>query len=323
MSSSTRIDGKETKASTRSPQDLHWDIQSIVGELRELRQASLAARNRLDKPAKLPSRAALAAIVESTITALFPNRLASHALDSESVDFFVGHTLDKARCASWSDRCCANCSLLPATMSPATHSAVRRSRSCAVLLIDCRRSVPYWRPTSRRPMKAIRSAQRRRDSGLLSGDHGHRALPPGPRAVRVGGDVGRANHYRDRPFADRIDIHPGATIKGSFFIDHGTGVVIGETAVIGEHVRLYHGVTLGAKRFQVEEDGTLVKGNARHPTVEDDVVIYAGATILGRITIGRGSVIGGNVWLTRSVPAGSNITQAQVRSEIFGEGSGF
>ena len=119
-----------------------------------------------------------------------------------------------------------------------------------------------------------------------------------------------------------IDIHPGATIRGSFFIDHGTGVVIGETAVIGEHVRLYHGVTLGAKRFQVEEDGTLVKGNARHPTVEDDVVIYAGATILGRITIGRGSVIGGNVWLTRSVPAGSNITQAQVRSEIFGEGSG-
>ena len=119
-----------------------------------------------------------------------------------------------------------------------------------------------------------------------------------------------------------IDIHPGARIEGSFFIDHGTGVVIGETAVIGENVRLYHGVTLGAKRFQVDEDGSLVKGNARHPTVEDDVVIYAGATILGRITIGRGSVIGGNVWLTRSVPPGSNISQAQVRSEVFDFGSG-
>lgn len=119
-----------------------------------------------------------------------------------------------------------------------------------------------------------------------------------------------------------IDIHPGAKIKGSFFIDHGTGVVIGETAVIGEHVRLYHGVTLGAKRFQVDDDGTLVKGNARHPIVEDDVVIYAGATILGRITIGRGSVIGGNVWLTKSVPAGSNVSQAQVRSEVFDDGSG-
>jgi serine O-acetyltransferase len=85
---------------------------------------------------------------------------------------------------------------------------------------------------------------------------------------------------------------------------------------------LYHGVTLGAKRFQTEEDGTLVKGNARHPIVEDDVVIYAGATILGRITIGRGSVIGGNVWLTRSVPPRSNISQAQVRSENFDGGSG-
>jgi serine O-acetyltransferase len=119
-----------------------------------------------------------------------------------------------------------------------------------------------------------------------------------------------------------IDIHPGAQIGGSFFIDHGTGVVIGETAVIGERVRLYQAVTLGAKRFPVDENGNLIKGNARHPIVEDDVVIYAGATILGRITIGRGSTIGGNVWLTRSVPPGSNITQAQVRSEVFDGGAG-
>ena len=116
--------------------------------------------------------------------------------------------------------------------------------------------------------------------------------------------------------ATGIDIHPGAKIGDSFFIDHGTGVVIGETAVIGRHVRLYQAVTLGAKRFDMEEDGTLVKGNDRHPIVEDYVVIYAGATILGRITIGRGSTIGGNVWLTHSVPPNSHITQAQVRSEL-------
>ena len=97
-----------------------------------------------------------------------------------------------------------------------------------------------------------------------------------------------------------IEIHPGAQIGQSFFIDHGTGVVIGETAIIGERVRVYRAVTLGAKRFPVDEHGVLVKGNLRHPIVEDDVVIYAGATILGRITIGRGSTIGGNVWLTRS-----------------------
>ncbi len=122
--------------------------------------------------------------------------------------------------------------------------------------------------------------------------------------------------------ATGIDIHPGAQIGESFFIDHGTGVVIGETAVIGRHVRLYQAVTLGAKRFQKDDNGILVKGNARHPIVEDDVVIYAGATILGRITIGRGSTIGGNVWLTHSVPPGSNITQAHVRSELFQDGAG-
>ena len=99
-------------------------------------------------------------------------------------------------------------------------------------------------------------------------------------------------------------------------------MVIGATAIIGQRVRLYQAVTLGAKRFSVNDDGTLVKGNARHPIVEDDVVIYAGATLLGRITIGRGSIIGGNVWLTRNVPPGSNISQARVRSEVFDGGAG-
>jgi serine O-acetyltransferase len=112
-----------------------------------------------------------------------------------------------------------------------------------------------------------------------------------------------------------IDIHPGAEIGGSFFIDHGTGVVIGETAVIGERVRLYQAVTLGARSFPADDKGALIKGRPRHPIVEDDVVIYAGATILGRITIGRGSTIGGSVWLTHSVPPNSQITQAQLRSD--------
>ncbi len=105
-----------------------------------------------------------------------------------------------------------------------------------------------------------------------------------------------------------IDIHPGATIGKGFFIDHGTGVVIGETCVIGENVRIYQGVTLGALSFRKDADGHLVKGIKRHPNVEDDVIIYANATILGgETTIGRGSVIGGNVWLTHSVPPESRI----------------
>ena len=99
-----------------------------------------------------------------------------------------------------------------------------------------------------------------------------------------------------------IDIHPGATIGKHFFIDHGTGVVIGETCVIGDNVKLYQGVTLGAKSFQLDEDGNPVKGVKRHPNIEDDVVIYAGATILGGdVTVGRGCVVGGNSWVTRSV----------------------
>lgn len=112
-----------------------------------------------------------------------------------------------------------------------------------------------------------------------------------------------------------IDIHPGATIGEGFFIDHGTGVVIGETAVIGDRVRLYQAVTLGARSFPTDADGALTKGIARHPIIEDDVVIYAGATILGRVTVGQGAVIGGNVWLTEDIAAGSVIHQASAERD--------
>ena len=122
--------------------------------------------------------------------------------------------------------------------------------------------------------------------------------------------------------ATGIDIHPGASIGESFFIDHGTGVVVGETCRIGRRVRIYQGVTLGAKSLPLDGDGNPIKGVDRHPIVEDDVIIYSGATILGRVVIGRGSVIGGNVWVTRDVPPGSRITQAQARQDLFGQGAG-
>jgi len=105
-----------------------------------------------------------------------------------------------------------------------------------------------------------------------------------------------------------VDIHPGATIGRRFFIDHGTGVVIGETAVIGENVRIYQGVTLGALSFPKDAHGQLIRDRKRHPTIKDNVTIYAGATILGGDTvIGEGAVIGGNVWLTESVPPGMKV----------------
>ena len=102
-----------------------------------------------------------------------------------------------------------------------------------------------------------------------------------------------------------IDIHPGAQIGPYFFIDHGTGVVVGETSVIGQRVKIYQGVTLGAKSFPKDAQGRVVKGTKRHPNIEDEVTIYAGATILGDVTIGRGSILGGNVWLLESVPPGT------------------
>ena len=108
-----------------------------------------------------------------------------------------------------------------------------------------------------------------------------------------------------------IDIHPGAEIGSHFTIDHGTGIVVGATCIIGKNVKLYQGVTLGAKSFPLDEDGNPIKNNPRHPIIHDDVIIYSNATILGRITIGKGAVIGANVWITHNVEAGSQVTNGR------------
>ncbi len=255
-------------------------------------------------------------------TVLFPNRLGAADLSDEGVDYFVGHTLD----ATLRD-------LLEQVRRELQFGSGQLSISAA----DRQRAVEITRAFAAR----LPSAHAMLDSDIRAAYEGDPAAGsvdevlvcyPGITAI-IHHRLAHALHHLGAPLIARmiaeiahsatgIDIHPGAQIGGSFFIDHGTGVVIGETAIIGQRVRLYQAVTLGAKRFPAHENGTLVKGNARHPIVEDDVVIYAGATILGRVTIGRGSIIGGNVWLTRSVPPGSNISQAQVRSEAFDGGAG-
>ena len=110
-----------------------------------------------------------------------------------------------------------------------------------------------------------------------------------------------------------IDIHPAARIGHHFTIDHGTGVVIGATCIIGNHVKLYQGVTLGAKSFPLDEDGKPIKGIPRHPILEDNVIVYSNATILGRITIGKDATVGGNIWVTEDVPAGARIVQTKAK----------
>jgi serine O-acetyltransferase len=296
-------------------------MDAIVAELRELRNASLAARRRSGNPLKLPSRRSLTAIVEGFSTVLFPNRLGSRQLGHESIDYYVGHTLDET-CRDLVEQV-----VMELQFSGGQLDHREEGRKAQDLVREFARGLP----NIRRLLETDILAAYEGDPAARSIDE-VLACYPGITAI-IHYRLGHSLHQLGLPLIARmiaeiahsatgIDIHPGAQIGSSFFIDHGTGVVIGETAVLGQRVRLYHGVTLGAKRFSVDEQGALVKGNARHPIVEDDVVIYAGATILGRVTIGRGSVIGGNVWLTHSIPPGSQVSQAQLRSEVFDDGSG-
>lgn len=297
-------------------------LDPVVAELRELRNASLAARHRLENPLKLPSRKSLAGIMEGLSAVLFPNRLGSRLLAHENIDDYVEQTLTEA-CRELVEQVVIELQFV--ADSQINHR--EQGRRAQQLVHEFVGGLPEIRQLLETDILAA-----------FEGDPAARSIDevlacyPGITAV-IHHRLAHRLHSLGLPLIARIvaeiahsitgiDIHPGAQIGRSFFIDHGTGVVIGETAVIGDRVRLYHGVTLGAKRFAVDEGGALVKGNARHPIVEDDVVIYAGATILGRITIGRGSVIGGNVWLTHSIPAGSQISQAQLRSEVFDHGSG-
>jgi serine O-acetyltransferase len=299
-----------------------FGIDQLVADLRTIRLQSLEARARKNNPPKLPSRKKLHVIVDDLGAVLFPNRLGVPDLNDEGIDYFVGYTLE------------ALLSELVRQISSELHfvSGIQgfdKSVYDQAILITQKfaRSLPEVRVLVESDIQAAFEgdpAARSPDEVLV--------CYPGVTAImhhrlahvlyKLGAPLVARMISELAHSATGIDIHPGAQIGKSFFIDHGTGVVIGETVIIGKRVRLYQAVTLGAKRFQKDENGILVKGNLRHPIVEDDVVIYAGATILGRITIGRGSTIGGNVWLTYSIPPESNISQAQIRSEWFDGGAG-
>lgn len=317
----------ESQCSTTASTPAKWNIAEIVADLHRLREESLVKRLRSAKPVKLPAREALSRIVEQLSAALFPNRLGTPELAAESVDYFVGHTLDLAlrELVNQVQRELRFVELSQPKATPSTDNELNE-QACSIVQ-QFTKTLPAIREILDTDLQAAYEgdpAARSVDEvlvcypGIAAIIHhriAHQLYKLGVTLVaRIIAEIAHSS--------TGIDIHPGATISRSFFIDHGTGVVIGETAIIGQRVRLYHGVTLGAKSFPVDENGALTKGNARHPIVEDDVIIYAGATILGRITIGRGSVIGGNVWLTRSCPPDSNISQAKLRSDDFVGGSG-
>ncbi|MBI4817593.1 MAG: serine acetyltransferase [Deltaproteobacteria bacterium] len=294
-------------------------MASVVDALRESRgpeedEAFWAVSGRREPP----TRDGLEGIVHALRQVLFPEYFGPPTLTDRGVDYFVGHTLDVA--------------LRGLMIEVERELRLKHDEDPKARATDIAGGLADRLPEIRRALDTDIQA-------AFDGDPAAKSILeillcyPGLTAIlhhrlahvlfELGAMLSARVISEVSHSITAIDIHPGAKIGPSFFIDHGTGVVIGETTVIGSRVRLYQGVTLGARNFPVDASGRIVRGAPRHPVVEDDVIIYAGATVLGRISIGRGSVIGGSVWLTESVPAGSRVTQAQSRrSDSFADGGG-
>jgi len=306
----------------------NWHLEEIVRGLREARMdwRASTARTRELGGRELPSREVLQDVVKALCGALFPMRLGPVDLREESEDFYVGHSLDSALNALFLQ--------VRLALRHAARVSDPRSIPTQAELDERARAIVA---TFAQGLPALRRLLDRDVMAAFHGDPAARSVDevllcyPGVAAI-IHHRLAHALYRDHTPLVPRmiaelahsatgIDIHHGARIGPGFFIDHGTGVVIGETCIIGANVRLYQAVTLGAKRFPQDDNGNLAKGLSRHPIVEDDVVIYAGATILGRVTIGRGTVIGGNVWITKDVAAGSVVSQATLTDICEKDGS--
>lgn len=294
----------------------YWDIDGIAQGLRAARDDWRAAHRHYGRHGEtgFPSKARLEKIVAALCGALFPLRLGPSFVRPHNEEAFVAETLQTALSRLYGQiRLEIGYLHTDLDSEGLERQAARIIAGFAAVLPDLRRMLDRDVEAAFAGDPAARSVDEVLlcYPGVLAIIHhrlAHRLYELGsPVVARIISEIAHAE--------TGIDIHPGARIGERFFIDHGSGVVIGETAIIGDRVRLYQAVTLGARSFPSDESGALTKGLERHPIVEDDVVIYAGATILGRVTIGRGAVIGGNVWLTESVPAGSVIHQANAERD--------
>ena len=300
-----------------------FPIFEIVTELRQLRENWRVQQGRTDTALReFPSRDAVEQVVQALKGVLYPLRLGPTDLRHSSEDFYIGHTLDSA---------------LQTLELQARIELRYRARQEGGGDSEHRERVHELRATKAvsefaRELPGLRKLL---DVDVLAAFHGDPAAQSVDEVVLSYPGVLALIHHRiahvlyglELPLLARmvaelahgqtgIDIHPGARIGAGCFIDHGTGVVVGETAVIGRNVRIYQAVTLGAKRFPRDAHGHLQKGWPRHPIVQDDVVIYAGATILGRVTIGRGAVIGGNVWVTQDVAPLAQVSQSSPVEQV-------
>ena len=299
------------------------DLDAVVQELAQLRRQWRDRHHRIQEPGprELPSPERVAQIVDSLRGALFPMRLGPADLRQENENRYVTLTLDSALTElvaqvrlelAWAARHSARDEGAQTNPDLAEVSAELLVAEFAAGLPEIRRLLDSDVTAAFRADPAARSVDEvllcyPGIQALINHRIAHRLYRLGlPLIARL---VSERAHG-----ATGVDIHPGATIGEEFFIDHGTGVVIGATAIIGHRVQLYQAVTLGAKSFPTDHEGQAIKGLPRHPIIEDDVVIYSGATVLGRVTIGRGTILGGSVWVTEDVPPYSIVSQARVRS---------
>ncbi len=288
----------------------HPSLGPLVDALAEANAALMAQRHQPLSRREFPNRVAVVELVEDLRSVLFPGFFGPSELTEETLRFHMGATLDRV-----------------------LHGLTEQIKRglCAVCdRVSCLGCQDHAADTARRFLARLPEIRRRLGTDVEAAYQGDPALHTREEAIVCYPGVLALTNQRlahelfllEVPLLPRmitehahsltgIDIHPGARIGEGCFIDHGTGVVIGETCVLGQNVRIYQGVTLGAKSFPLDAQGQPIKGIDRHPMVEDDVTIYAGATILGRVTIGRGSTIGGNVWLTKGVPPGSTVLQGQ------------
>lgn len=315
-------DREETAQQSKARIKLASIVNELCGHCHDSQVNGLAS----PKPMPLPKRDEIIKIVEELRSVLFPGYFGTSNINMENMRFHVGSALDhllRTFAEQIRRGLCFRC--------PQVNAGDAKCYDCEQRAIHITNQFTAKLPQIQKKLSADVLAAFEGDPAAVTPDEAVFCYP-GILAI-TNYRLAHELYLLDVPVIPRIitehahsitgiDIHPGATIDEGLFIDHGTGVVIGETCVFGKGVKLYQGVTLGAKSFPKDENGLPVKGIPRHPIVEDNVTIYSNATILGRIRIGKGSTIGGNVWLTHGVPPNSTITQARFREDAWSDGGG-
>ena len=296
-----------------SPNELNELMKQTVDRLSEP-SAMYGLFYEMDDGDPLPSASALAEIVDLCRAILFPGFYGKSTLSSQTVPYHIGVNMDRL-CHLLTQQVMAGLSFQKDTTDNNLCQLTEKSQAIVAEFIT---RLPELRRILASDVEAAYNGDPAAESygeiiscypvikAITNYRIAHELLLLGvPLIPRIITELAHSE--------TGIDIHPGAQIGHHFTIDHGTGVVIGATCIIGNYVKLYQGVTLGAKSFPLDEHGNPIKGIARHPILEDNVIVYSNATVLGRITLAKGTVIGGNVWVTESTEPGEQLLQAKKR----------